>query len=1080
MFKLYPGNRIERLAEQLAEVTATPLDDPFRPELIVTQSLGMAHWLRQKLAECHGIAANLRFMLPTALVWEVLRGYSPDALGERSAFDRDLLAWRLYDELRRATDDERFAPLSALISNDRSGLKRFQLAARIADLFDQYLVFRPDLIASWESGDEPDDWQATLWRRVHRRVDEPHQVALLSRFLDHDGRHMLSPDAVPARLSVFGLCTLPPAHLAVLERLGEDREVHLYFLNPCTEYWGDVEDPRSRARRARWRRGPPRAATFTGHPLLASWGQQGRDFFERLLDTTTIEPFEFADLYENPGEATLLHRLQSDILYLRDPAAAPDRPPIDRSDRSIRIHACHSPMRELEVLHDRLLDLFERYPDLEPRDVIVMAPDIEIYAPMIPALFAVDGVSNPHEPHRLRLPCTIADRAAGAEHPLLGTFLTILALPKSRWKTSEILPLLRTAAVRRRFGLEEAEVERLRRWISESGIRWGRDANHREELGTPATSLHTWDFGLERLFMGYALGSSEALFDGIAPYPDIEGQAAETLGRLQAFVGALTRASEQLAGHDTPKGWTERLNALLDSLFAPDEFEISITAHLREAIAALQDEAEEAGCDTPIGLEIVEYRLRQGLSLPAPGQRFCTGQISFCSLLPMRSLPFRIVCLIGMNDGDFPRRRRPTEFDRIAASPRAGDRSRREDDRYLFLETLLSAREHLHISYVGRSIRDNSPLLPAVPVSELIECLQRDYLAAESRDALIIEHPMQPFSPRYFDGRNSLFSYAAEWLPSSRGLQGPRSRPRPFIASPLDEPDAVLRQIDLERLLKFFRNPPRAFLETRLGVVLSEQDTPPEDCEPFALDALDTYALRQDLVSLQLAGIEAREVEQRFAAEGRLPTPPFDRLALNANNEPVAQLLARLRTDYAEFMVSPEPPQRFAFTLGSFVLSGALQPLYTEGLLSFRPGRLRATDRVRLWLQHLVLQLVVDGPRRSALVAIDEQLELPALPVAQAREHLLGLLDLYWQGLSQPLPLFPEAAYAYARKLAETNDGALADRAARQAWEHYECRDGQVDAAIATAFRGIPDPLAPPFDAIATGVFQPLIEAMVQ
>jgi len=1085
MLKLYPSNRMERLADQLAVITASPLRDPLTPEIVVTQSLGMAHWLSLELARCHGIAANIRFLLPAALVWELFRAQSEQPLPEQSVHDRTALTWRILGRLPVHLDEPVFAPLRSYLAGDNSELKRYQLACRIADVFDQYLVFRPDLIESWDSGADREDWQAELWRGLSTHVEQPHRVVLLRQFLRCCSEGRLSVEALPERISVFGLCTLPPAHLEVLARVAEHIDVHLLFLNPSREYWGDVYDERAAARRRRWRGRETDAADDKGgtSPLLASLGQQGREFFERLLDTPTVEPVEGDELFEEPGQATLLQRLQSDILNLVHRRVMPGKMALDPSDDSVRFHVCHSPMREIEVLHDQLLALFEKHPNLEPRDIVVMAPDIETYAPYIEAVFSPGGgLQASSQGYAPRLPCSIADRAANREHPLLQSFLKLLQLPASRMKASEVLAFLETPAVRRQFQMSEEEFERIHRWVKESGVRWGLAADHRRELGLPDVPTHTWDFGLDRLFLGYALAPSAGLYGDIAPFEDIEGQSAEALGKLQSFLEALDDARQLLKGICRPVEWSVRVNALFNRFFAVDENEARIAHVIRDALAMLEDEARMAGFDGSIGLEVVDHWLQSRLAEPMTAQRFCTGQITFCSLLPMRSVPFRVVCLLGMNDNDFPRRRKPLGFDRIALEPRPGDRSRREDDRYLFLETLLSAREHLYVSYVGRNIRDNSKMLPSVVVSELFDNIEEGYLpnkpGARVGADLIVEHPMQPFSLRYFAPASPLFSYAAEWVPSSTRSLGDRSGPMPFVTQPIDEPDESFRQVSVEQLIRFFRNPARYFLENRLALFLDEEDDLPADSEPFVLGQLENYGIKQALLTGCLRGDDFSTASKIFAAEGRLPEPPFDRLALEQSAADVESLCARLHDDYRAYLEQPRKSVSVDVELDGFRLYGGLPGLCAPGLLAYRAAKLKAADRLGLWIRHVVLHAAEQGGFRSVHAAQNGELRLRSLARAWARDRLQDLMTLYWQGLRAPLRFFPETSYVYVEKLTEAQDRVQAEASAFKMWEGSDHAPGEGRHwAYSAAFRGEFRLFDPPFADLAMMIYQPLVDS---
>jgi len=1068
MLHVYHSNRMERLCERLMEITEPAPASPLGAETIVVQHLGMGRWLALESARRCGIAANLAFPFPAAFVWDLFARTLP-GVAQASPYRREVLAWRLMALLPELVARPGFeAPRRYLEGGDT--LKRYQLARRVADVFDQYLVYRPDWIEAWEKG-EGEHWQAQLWRASAGSIDGDHRVRLLRRFVERCDAGEIDPAALPERVCVFGLSTLPPAYLTVLARVAELIPVHLFVLNPSVQYWSDVVDERALARlRARWRReGKSDASGYytVGHPVLASTGRLGREF----LDALHAFPCQDEELFEPPAGRGVLAMLQADMLLLQDRGAGA-APPLDIApgDGSIQLHACHSAMREVQVLHDRLLALFEDDPELQPQDVVVMMPRVDDYAPYIQAVFDA-------APSQRYIPWSIADRAAGAVRPIVQVFLQLLRLPSSRFQASELLALLEVPAVLRRFRLDAAAFERIRDWVGASGIRWGRDARAREEAGLPAWPDNTWSFGLERLLLGYAMPppepGGERLFRGRLPHPDIEGGEAVWLGQLQTFIAVLDRHRRALAEAHTPDGWVEVINALL-SLFEPeDDADAEALQGIRDAADELRESAAAAGFNEALELDVVREILSAKLAEPAGGHRFLSGQVTFCAMMPMRSVPFRAVCLIGMNESDFPRRDTPLGFDLMARDRRPGDRSRRDEDRTIFLEALLSARDALYISYVGRSARDNAPRLPSVLVSELMDTLDRGFRhpAGEPSKALLTEHPLQPFSASYFSPREPhLFSYAAQWQAGARALQAPAREPV-FAGEPLEAPDAALTQVSLPGLVSFFKNPARAFLQDRLGVYLQSRDDEVDDDEAFAPDALTVYAERQRILERRLAGVSADECYRLLRAEGRLPVGGFGRQVFDRYLDDAERMAAQLQ----RWLAAPACETEVDLELDGFRLKGRVGGVRESGLLRYRLARLKARDQLSLWVEHLALN-AMRGGRSSRHVAEDKAFALAPLAPEAAREQLARLLQAYWGGLRQPLAFFPETSMAYAAKVCkgQTPEAALLS-AQKSRWQDNRYVNGESsDAHVRTAFRGR-DPFGLDFDRWARALCGPLL-----
>jgi len=1071
-FYSYQSNRLEILADRLAELLRQPLRSPLAREVVVTSGSGLARWLALRLAGRLGVCANLSFQLPATFLWTMARVVLRQ-LPPTSRFDRPVLHWRLMALLRDLEEAPCFAPVRAYLGDGRDPFRRYELAGRIADCFDQYLVYRPDWIGRWEAGEE-DHWQAELWRRL-ARGGEAHRVRVQARFHARLASGDFDRGQLPERVSVIGVSALPPLDVELLAALARHIDIHLFLLDPCQEYWGDIQAERDLARLGE-EVDPDEAYLTVGHPLLASLGKQGRDFIDLLNAYPRIE----WDGFVEPEGGDLLHRLQADILHLRERGDDEHPPlPLRPRDRSLQIHACHGPMREVEVLHDQLLALFATDPALRPADVIVMAPDIARYGPLIEAVFA-------SAPRERRIPFSVADRGAPAEELLVEGLFALLDLGGGRFDASQVLSLLELPAVRRRFGLAEADLTRIRRWTRDAGIRWGLDAGTKALWELPATAEHTWRMGLDRLLLGYALpGRGRDLYAGILPHDEVEGGEVQALGQWQTFVEALFGLDAQLRESRSLAVWVESLYAVLDRFFAPREREENEIQRIRAALETLRANAEQADFAEPVGLAVVMSALRTGLNAAeSPAGRFLSGGVTCCALVPMRSIPFSVVAVLGLNDDAYPRPHRPVDFDRMATRFRRGDRARRQDDRYLFLETLLSARRCLYLSYVGQSIRDNTPLPPSVLVSELLDVVDRSFQRPDGgrpREQLVTRHPLQAFSRRYFGGDDRWFSYARELIEASRQAGRGERDPAPLLAAELLEPEPTLRRVTLESLVGFFRNPARWLLRERLGIRPDEGEEELETREPFVLDGLANHQLLGRMLELHRDGRIAAEIRAVARGSGALPHGQVgDCVFVQAQNR-VARFAGRL----GRVLPRRDPePMDLELKLGEFELSGRLTGMTPAGRVGYRLASIKANDYLNLWLYHLVLNVAAptDVTLQSRWVAEDKEIVLE--PVDAPAAHLRAVLEWYWRGTRRLLHFFPRSALAYVETLRKSKDQDVdkALWAARRQWEGDDFQrlaPERENVYYRLAFRDT-DPLDDEFVEMATAMFAPIFEAQSQ
>lgn len=1018
----------------------------FAPEIVVVQSQGIARWLTLRLAQGNGVCANVRFPMPAEFTWELFRAVLPEA--RATAFDRDIFMWRLLRLVGDLEHQPGFEPVAAYVQGD--DFKRYQLVVRLAETFQRYLEYRPDWIQRWEEGRDT-HWQALLWSRFAAEAPGAHRGALQADFVRRVNAGVLAQAGLPERIFVFGALPMPPPLLDLYALLARHLDVYFFVPNPCREYWGDIASERAIARAAL---NAESSYVQTGNPLLASLGRRGREFIDLIQEFQTNEIEQWVE----PGDDTLLHAVQGDILDLRAPGASAW--PCNDDDRSVQIHSCHGPMREVEVLYDQLLALFERYPGLAPSDVVVMTPDIETYSPLIEAVFSTG------EP---AIPFTISDRSAEQESRTAAAFLALLELPGGRYEVDAVLGVLDNAGVQKRFGLAEDDMDTVHRWVREANIRWGIDAAHRVSLGLPATHEHTWRFGLDRLLLGYALpGAGERLFADILPYDDVEGSDAQCLGSLASFAEAVFELNGSLQSARPMHEWMQTFRTLLGQFFVPDPDRQWEVDAIRSGIDALDRAATEGGFVRPVPLEVARAALRDELQIR--GRGFLSGGVTFCAMVPMRSLPFEVVCLIGMNDGMFPRMQRRCGFDLMVVDVRRGDPSPRDDDRYLFLESLLSARRCFYVSYCGQDPRDNAPRPPSVLVSELLDYIERGFVGGGSgADRVLMRHPLQPFSSRYFDGRSRLFSYSRTFCDAASHAGGAASVPA-FVDGDLPPPDEAWRSVELEALIRFAAHPARYFLRERLRIKLEQAESEFEVREPFALDALDAYQLKQGL----LARRDGRHADA-FAlarAAGALPHGTVGQVLFERHKRRVMAFEEKLA---AVLPAEPREPLEVDLMLGAMRLTGSLTGLGEQGLVRHRLAKLKAKDRLHAWILHLTVNAVAprDFGRVTRWIAEDAMLTIQ--PVEEASEHLADLLECYWLGLLRPLHFFPETSLKYVQQSAVTPQ-------VRATWDGAGLQgDGGEggDAYYRLAFRAR-DPLDQEFEHLSGIVYGPMLAAMTE
>ncbi len=1080
-FNVFTSNRLETLVEQLALELRIPLSSPLEEDLIIVQSQGMARWVSMELARINRICANCFFPFPNAFLNHLCKKLLP-GVSESPVFDAHALAFRIMAILPECLRKPEFSTLRSYLSDDQEGVKLFQLSSKIADLFDQYLVFRPGMILDWEQGKAPADfnqhWQAVLWRAVSTPVESMHRARLREMLLERLSIDDVDVPSLPKRVSAFGISHLPLFHLQILAAVSGHVQVDLFLMNPCREYWGEIVTNRDirRIRQHYVTRDveTPDLHLDKGNRILATMGTLGRDFITMIseIDCEQIE------MFEAPQRQTMLSTIQADILDLLEPAtpldpeienrdgSAEGSPKASQSftgDSSIVIHACHSPMREIEVLYDSILSMLEADPGLMPRDILVMIPNIETYAPFIYAVF--DTVAR----DRMRIPFSVADRSLTKESRVMEVFMAILELTESRMEAGRVLYLLEYSAIREKFGLTEADLFRVEGWVKDVNIRWGRDAASRSRLGLPAIDENTWRAGIQRLLLGLTMtGNDRNLFSGILPFDNMEGEDSLLLGRFLDFLACLFQVCTALEQPKTMSQWAATFIATMNQMFSAGEpFERDLQT-LRTIIDRMVENARVSEFEDRLDIEVVKTCLRNSIEGNLFGSGFISGGVTFCAMLPMRSIPFKTICLVGLSTDEFPRDTRKLSFDLMTGHPMKGDRSTRDDDKYLFLEALISARETLYLSYIGQSVQDNSRIVPSVLVSELIDYIHDRFGVVP--DDLVKYHPLQAFSPLYFQEESPFFSYSQENY-AAVGQQKAGGLTHGFVAGSLGAPPDEWRQLDVEALGHFFKNPARYLLQKRLGIIFEELVVLPDDRENFRLEGLDRYLVEQELFRLQAQGVELDDLKPTLDARGILPHAEIGSYEFNRMSGDIKR--------YSEFLatyIRERTPESLAFQLmiDDFTLTGSLPNIYGDNCLYFRYTRWNPGDMIRLWIYHLVRCCLTDvSPGKSWYITHDGVFEFT--PVSDSHVILKSLLASYWEGLTEPIHFFPASSYAYAEQVIQYSKKREAGlKSAENRWINERAWSESADPYVAFCFAGL-NPLDNHFETLAETVFRPIM-----
>lgn len=995
-FTLHHSNHLPNLAKalgvHLAQASSAGI---LQPDTVLIPQPSMRRWLQNSLAEQFGIAANIEFLPPGSFVNTVLEPWLPKQLPVLSP---EQLHWRLFGLLQDSNvlKQHAFSPLSSFLETGEPQHRAWQLAGELCQAYEKYQAWRKNWLLDWHKKMPADDWQGALWHLACQGHGFRAQ-AYQNYFNAHLKNQCAKPIALPARLFVFACQNISPDVLRILRSFGQWSEVHFFLHNPCLAYWGDVKPAQS---------GQELIELRFDNALLNQCGRAGRDFVASLLSEQSAFDIDDRPNYQEYGAGALplLKQIQQDVLHRQAaeqkyPAFAPNY-----SDDSLQIHSCHAPLREVQVLRAQLLDLFNKHPDLELRDVLIMAPNLELYAPYFAPVFIQDDDSYAN------LPFALSDQRVFTESELATLLFRLLSLGQSRFSSNEGFELLSHAYVAKHYGLQKTDLERIHYWLELAAVRWGIDSEHRKSVDGVAQTQFTWRHGLQRLLLGYA-SADNTLIGGYAPILAPIGQDQRLLDVLFEFADFIEHLHNSLNQAMHALQWQDLLQVLLQKftpLSALVDSEQEAYTQLNEKITALAELAKNAEhtslLSTSVVLDYLSHEGEQRLS-----QSWLSGRISICNMVPMRLIPFKVICLLGMNENTFPRQDQSAAVNRLAnthAERKIGDRNTREDDRFLFLQLISACQQHLYISYIGQQ-QDNTLLLPSIVVKELLETVCHYFPnPAHCEQQFILKHALHTFEHiAQSDGRITV-------------LQKPKQTPAKadvsLFAAVYDgttPPPQGSIELSIEQLSTFWIKPIE-HLAKQLGIGIAQQDILLEELEPYGkLNGLPAYQLEQYMLEngLRINPEPTQILLSRLQADGQLAQGLLGQSTFNIHIELVNQTLYALSNLQIPAKVWPVDLRLTRANIRAEFVQN-----YSCGLIHLRANKpMNAKQHIRSGLIAL-LACASELP----LQCFDfEKNKLTPRPMAfnavQARERLQQLCDLVQIGSTHILCFDAKISYAF-------------------------------------------------------------------
>jgi len=1005
MLYQYRSNRIEWLARRLSDsLTAQEFPHPLYRQRIIVPNRDNARWLQFQLASLNSITANVHYQLPAEWMWSEIRMLHP-GLPEKLASDLNPMKWAVMEMLSENKTPETAAILRNYLDvpdEENRIIRCWQMSGLIASVFDKYMVHRPDMITAWEydrktTQNSHEVWQKDLWKNLknywntyyddvtgYSRTDL--QKELLQKVESGEAdRNAGTP------LYIFHPGKLPGPVTGVIAAYSKHLPVYLFTCRLIDSFKNELTDDVYLEEMLK----EEISADQLWHPLISD-------------DTRSKVESHF----KREEEDTFLKSVQNSILSgkAQNKKAEPDH--------SLRIHSCHSPLREMETLQEFLLECFEESDDLRPDDIAVVSPVIDTYAPFIHAVFGNSDGSVP------RIPYSIAGSGHGQTDMLSGVFKKLLEMIDSRWQATDVVEILHNKPVMQKFELDESDVIEIRDWIVKNNVTWGIDLAHRKEFQQPENKSNTFQAALDRLWTGSIFDLNDFQFVNETPawHGLDSSDSNELLGRFSAFIHTMKQIYLQTHSENTVSEWCEKAMNWIDALFPSVSHDYRYY-ELAESILSISEEGKISGFQGRIPFEIFKNRLISKIETGFSSSVSFTGGILFSPMVPLRNIPFKVVAMVGLNEENFPRNITSPEFDLIQNSPLPYETTAKDEDRHLFIQYVMAAGRKLLISYIGRSAEDNEKIPPSVILEKWMDIVQER--TGVSKKLLISEKSLHGFTGKALDmemSRSETYSMVASSAVENTGKSGF------YITNKKTEPVAK-KEVTVSDLETFYRHPLKYYLQKNIGAYLSDFDDRLGK-EYFSDDALLNYKLAGPALNWLEYGIAPEAIKKLFTNSGSVPEGlPGEMIADSVlhNSQNVLQALQDKSGSDKKSSIDINK------SLNGIELQGKIDTFSENGYVDLFLSSKNGKNLVTAWIRYLVLLLMKDTGRIENHILFnakkDEGNWVSFKEVGDAASVLANLLQIYLDGQHQPFLFAPDTAFTFA----EANSGDDINKAVRKA-----------------------------------------------
>jgi len=990
MFIVYKSNSLNTLLlEAYKIIQEKPLNNIFEKEIFVYDSKILFQYLNIFIAEKIGISANIKLYHPNDFIWKLFEIISPKKK-LKNTFTHSMMIWKIM----KIIDDKK---IFENYNKKEAKLQKFKFSFLMANIFEQYIFYRPNWINEWETEkntsiiDQNDIWQIKLWIEIIKNSKKTHQYSyhfanLFYNFQKLFEEKKIQKKHLPSRCFIISSFALNPSYIRIFQNISTYINIYFLYVTPFKKNIFNFIQDNNIFLNQKKNKKP------CDNSLIKLWGQ-----YEKIYALYIIRSKEMKiiNCFKENNNRNLLNSIKNDLLKKN---INKKKRFLISTDNSISINICFNKKNEIEILHKKLLIFFNKNSSIKPKDVVVTSFSIENYISSINSVFASEN-------NKKQIPFFIANKFSKKTNIIISSFKKILNLANSRFHNEEILEFLDIPEIAKKFNLSEEEIKILYYWIEEANIRWAIDCKHKDYLSFPKNKQNTWLYGIEKLLLSYAMNDTEKVWNNILSCSSINGSRTEIIEKLIIFIKTLKKWQKKLSRSQYLIHWHSLSKDLInDFFFCSQKIEKSIKMIQKNWTEMINNNLSSGYLKkVSINILIKNFFYKYYFN---NHQKFLPDVVNFCHPNAVCYIPFKIICIIGADHLSVPKINHLDKFNLLKKYPLIEDINIYQKYCYLFAQSISCAEQYFYISYVGYSIKDESKIYPSILIDQLLHYISSNFcfsgdcnLSLQDNSKKIIKHLCKKYKIQYFYKKKYANPSTTENLQdvfkyTNRNINNKNILKRNSCT-----------KINLKDLITFWKNPICYFFNVNLQIKVDIKKHAINTTEPFSVNQEDSFKIKNILLNKIINNQDTMELFKKYMLSGKLPYDFFGKIFWNQK----LKEMTMIAKEVMKYRISKEE-KKINLKIEKYQIDGILSEIQTTGLLRWKPNTINFSDRITLWLEHLIYSLL-GGCGESRIIGYKKQTwSFSSLTFDLAYTYLLKYIKGYVEGIKKPILLTKSGA----------------------------------------------------------------------